>query len=67
MVVKEYLTVKEAAKYFKKSPSTVRRLIRSRKLKADKLAGKFGVYIIARSDMLEFLMSKVMESESKKK
>ena len=65
--MKDYLTVKEAAKYFKKSPSTVRRLIRGRKLKATKLAGRFGVYIIARSDLLEFMMTKVMEEKSSKK
>ena len=65
--MKDYLTVKEAAKYFKKSPSTVRRLIRGRKLKATKLAGKFGVYLITRSDLLEFMMTKVMEEKSSKK
>ena len=59
--MKDYLTVKEAAKYLKKHPATIRRLIRSRKLKATKLAGKYGVYIIARADLLEFMMSKVME------
>ncbi|MFC1710468.1 helix-turn-helix domain-containing protein [Patescibacteria group bacterium] len=61
--MKDYVTVKEAAKYLKKSPSTVRRLIRNKKLKATKLAGKFGVYVIDRSDMLEFMMSKVMEEK----
>jgi excisionase family DNA binding protein len=65
--VSDFLTVKEAAKQLKKSPSTVRRLIRDRKLKAQKLAGKFGVYIIERSDMLEFLMSRVMSETSKKR
>ena len=57
------LTVKKAAKYLKKSPSTVRRLIRSRKLRATKLAGKYGVYVIDRSDLLEFMMSLVMEEK----
>ena len=55
----EYLTVKQAAKYLKKSPSTVRRLIRSRKIKATKLAGKFGIYLINRSDMMEYMMGKM--------
>lgn len=55
------MTVKEAAKYLKKHPATVRRLIRSRKLKAQKLAGKYGIYLIARSDLLEFMMSKVLQ------
>jgi excisionase family DNA binding protein len=63
--VSDFLTVKEAAKQLKKSPSTVRRLIRDRKLKAQKLAGKFGVYIIERSDMWEYLMSKMMSEASK--
>ena len=57
------MTVKEAAKYLKKHPATIRRFIRSRKLKATKLAGKFGIYIIDRSDLLEFMMSKVMEEK----
>lgn len=59
--MKDYLTVKEAAKYLKKHPATIRRLIRGRKLKAQKLAGKYGIYLIDRSDLLEFMMSKVME------
>lgn len=62
--MKDYLTVKEVARYLKKHPATVRRIIRSRKLKAQKLAGKFGVYLVARSDLLEFMMSKVMEEKS---
>jgi len=61
--VKDYLTVKDAAKYLKKHPATIRRLIHSRKLKATKLAGKFGIYIIDRSDLLEFMMSKMMEEK----
>jgi len=55
--VKDYLTVKEVARYLKKSESTIRRLIRGRKLRATKLAGKFGVYIIDRNDMLEYMIS----------
>jgi len=65
--VSDFLTVKEAAKQLKKSPSTIRRLIRDRKLKAQKLAGKFGVYIIERNAMLEYLMSRVMSETSKKR
>ena len=60
--MKDYLTVKEASKYFKKSPSTVRRWIRERKLPATKLAGKYGVYLVARSDLLEFMLSKVSQA-----
>lgn len=62
--MKDFLTVKEVARHLKKSPATVRRLIRNRKIKATKLAGKFGVYIVARADLLEFMMSKVMEESS---
>lgn len=61
--MKDFLTVKEAAKYLKKHPATVRRLIRKRKLKAQKLAGKYGIYLIDRSDLLEYMMSKVMEEK----
>jgi len=61
--MKDYLTVKEVAKNFKKHPSTIRRWIRERHLKAEKVAGKFGLYLISRSDMLEFMMSKVMEKQ----
>jgi excisionase family DNA binding protein len=61
--MKDYLTVKEAAKYLKKHPATVRRLIRKRKLKAQKLAGKYGIYLIDRSDLLEFMMNKVLEEK----
>ena len=57
------MTVKEAAKYLKRHPATIRRLIHSRKIKATKLAGKFGVYIIARADLLEYMMSKGMEEK----
>jgi len=61
--VKDYLTVKEAAKYLKKHPATVRSLIKNRKLKAQKLAGKYGIYLIERSDLLEFMMTKVLEEK----
>ncbi|MFC1625729.1 helix-turn-helix domain-containing protein [Patescibacteria group bacterium] len=61
--MKDYLTVKEAAKYLKKSPSTVRRFIKEKKLVANKLAGIYGVFIITRSDLLEFMMTKVMEEK----
>lgn len=61
--MKDYLTIKEVAKYLKKHPETVRRLIRTRKLKAQKLAGKYGVYLVARNDLLEFMMSRVLEEK----
>lgn len=61
--MKDYLTVKDAAKYLKVHPSTVRRFISQKKLVATKLAGRFGVFIISRSDFLEFMMTKVMEKK----
>jgi len=64
--VNEILTVKQAAKYLKKSPSSVRRIIRQKKLKATKLAGKYGVYLIARSDMMEYMMNKMSGEIAKK-
>ena len=64
--MKDFLTVKQVARQLKKSPSTVRRLIRLRKIKATKLAGKYGVYIVARADLLDFMMNKVMEKSSEK-
>lgn len=64
--VKDYLTTKEVGRYLKKSESTVRRLIRTKRLRATKLAGRFGVYIIERSDMLEYMMARVMEERKEK-
>jgi excisionase family DNA binding protein len=61
--MKDYLTVKQAAKYLKVHPATVRRLIKIRKIKAQKLAGKYGIYLIDKSDLLEFVMSKVLEEK----
>lgn len=61
--MKDYITVKEAAKYLKKHPATVRSLIKKRKLKAEKLAGKYGIYLIERNDLLEFMMTKVLEEK----
>lgn len=65
--MKDFLTVRDVARQLKKSESTVRRFIRHKKLRATKLAGKFGVYIIDRADMLEFLMKKVMDAEKKQR
>ena len=61
--MKDYLTVRDAARHFKKHPSTIRRWIREHKLKAERVAGKYGLYLISRSDLLEFMMSKVMEQQ----
>lgn len=61
--MKDYLTLKEAAKYLKRHPSTLRRWIKERKLKATKLAGKYGVFLIDRNDLMEFMMTKVMQEK----
>ena len=53
---KDFLTVKETAKVLHKHPGTVRRWIRGRKLPAQKLGGKYGIYLISRSDLLEFMI-----------
>ena len=59
--IKDILTVKEAAKVLKKHPATIRRWIRERKLPAEKLSGKYGIYLIARSDLLEFRLQSLIE------
>jgi excisionase family DNA binding protein len=61
--VKEYLTVKEVAKYLKKHPKTIRRRIREKKLRAERLSGKNGIYIITRADLLEFMVSGMIEKK----
>ncbi len=57
----DFLTVKETAKILKRHPATIRKFIRQRKLPAKKLAGKYGIYILSRSDVLEFMIKKVAE------
>jgi len=54
--LKDFLTVKEAAKVLKKHPGTIRRWIRERRLPAQKLGGKYGIYLIPRNDLLEFMI-----------
>jgi excisionase family DNA binding protein len=54
--IKDILTVKEAARVLKKHPATIRRWIKERKLAATKLSGKYGIYLILRSDLLEFMV-----------
>jgi excisionase family DNA binding protein len=58
--LKDFLTVKEVAKILKKHPGTVRRWIRERKLPAKKLGGKYGIYLVARSDVLEFMIKNLV-------
>lgn len=61
--MEEVITVKEAAEHLNKHPGTVRRWIREGKLPARKLAGKYGVYLISRSDLLELMMREVMQAK----
>ncbi len=61
MSIADILTVKEAGKILKKHPGTVRRWIREKRLPAKKLAGKYGVYLLSRSDVLEFMIQGLME------
>ena len=45
----------------KKHPGTIRRWIREKKLPATKLSGKYGIYLITREDILEFMIQGLME------
>ena len=56
--VKDILTVSEAAGFLKKHPDTIRRWIKTKKLVARKIsAGKNGIFVILRSDLLEVVIS----------
>jgi excisionase family DNA binding protein len=57
--LKDFLTVKEASKILKKHPGTVRRWIKGKKLPARKLAGKYGLYLIRKDDVLELMIKKL--------
>lgn len=59
--IKNFLTVKEAAKVLKKHPGTIRRWIQEKKFPAQKLGGKYGIYILSRNDVLEFMVQSLME------
>jgi excisionase family DNA binding protein len=66
--VNEILTVQEAAQFLKKYPGTIRRWITSKKLKARKIpAGRTGVFVILKTDLLEFSIEKMVKEEHKKK
>jgi excisionase family DNA binding protein len=66
--VNEILTVQEAAQFLKKYPGTIRRWISSRKLKARRIpAGRTGVFVILKNDLLEFSIEKMVRDESKAK
>lgn len=59
--IKDFLTVKEAAKILKKHPGTIRRWIREKRIPAQKLGGKYGIYLVARSDILEFMIQNLVK------
>ena len=59
--IENILTIKEASKVLKKHPGTIRRWIRERKLPAKKLSGKYGIYLLSREDILEFMIKGLME------
>jgi excisionase family DNA binding protein len=64
----EILTVQEAASFLKKHPGTIRRWIISKKLKARKIpAGGTGVFVILKTDLLEFSIAKMVRAERKEK
>jgi len=63
----EFLTVAQVAKHLKKYPGTIRRWIAGKKLPAARIAGKNGIFIVSRSDMLEFMMSRMMEEKKSSK
>jgi hypothetical protein len=55
--VKNILTVEETASFLHKHPVTIRHWIVSKKLKARKIsAGGTGVYVLLRTDVLEFVV-----------
>lgn len=61
--LKDFLTIKEAAKILKKHPGTVRRWVIEKKLPAKKLGGKYGIYLLSRNDVLEFMIRGLMIEE----
>jgi excisionase family DNA binding protein len=66
--VNEILTVAEAAQFLNKHPGTVRRWILTKKLKARKIpAGATGVFVILKTDLLEFSIAKMVRAERKTK
>lgn len=65
--MKDIITVEEAARFLRKHPSTIRRWIETKILKARHLsAGGHGIYVILRTDLLEVVVSGKVEKESAK-
>jgi len=66
--VNEILTVAEAARFLNKHPDTIRRWILSKKLKARKIpAGGEGVFVLLKTDLLEFSIEKMVRAQRKEK
>lgn len=57
--LRDFLTVKEASEVLDKHPATIRRWVKEKKLPARKLAGKYGLYLIGRDDVLELMIKKL--------
>ncbi len=66
--MQEIVTVEEAARFLNKHPSTIRRWILTKKLRARKIAGGgTGVFVILKTDLLEFAVAKMVKAERKAK
>jgi len=64
----EILTVTESAAFLRKHPSTIRRWILTKQLKAKKIpAGGTGVFAILKTDLLEFSITAMVRAERKEK
>ena len=64
----EILTVSEAAQFLKKHPGTIRRWIIAKKLRARRIpAGGTGVFVLLKTDLLEFSIEKMVRAEHKTK
>lgn len=67
VLMKDILTVKEAAHFLHKHPDTIRRWIESKKLPARKIsAGGYGVYVMHRPDVLERMISGMIAEKRKR-
>lgn len=66
--VNEILTVAEAAQFLRKHPGTIRRWILAKKLRAKKIpAGGTGVFVILKTDLLEYSIEKMVKADRKAK
>lgn len=64
--MKDIITVDEAARFLHKHPSTIRRWIETKQLKARHLsAGGHGIYVMLRSDLLEVMIAQSVAEKEK--